>query len=230
MVAEFETRIKPRPTFGYEAPEEALNLMKLASRHVSGVVAITRAGYLLLSPAEVAARAAFEASVRAAWMLMPGDFFGQEARWLAHLLGEITYLDNQIEEGTKEMQIDMSPTVERRNSLASFHNKIVKLLVERGHPPKKGLPPIPAMLKEIGETKTYALYCLLCQTAHGGHYSTWIFRGNGVGAKKARGDFVTEEKWSIPLAMARFVFKGPGMIMCDRFGLDTSGLKRLIGS
>jgi hypothetical protein len=85
------------------------------------------------------------------------------------------------------------------------------------------------MLKEIGERKTYAIYSLLCQTAHGGHYSTWIFRGDGVGTLKTRGDFITEEKWSVPLAVARFVFKAPGLILFDRLGLDYSRLEKLIG-
>ena len=229
MVAEFEARIKPLPTFSYEAPEEALNLMKLASRHVTGVVALARAGFHLLSPAEVAARAAFEASVRAAWMLSPDDVFAQEARWATHLLGEITYLDKEIEEGTKVMGIDMTLTVKRRDGLADFCDSVSKLITERGHRPRRGLPPIPEMLKEIGERKTYAIYSLLCQTAHGSHYSTWIFRGNGVGIDKTRGDYVTEEKWNVPLSIARFVFTGPAMIAFNRFGLDTSGLNKLIG-
>ncbi|MFK4616727.1 hypothetical protein [Bradyrhizobium diazoefficiens] len=85
------------------------------------------------------------------------------------------------------------------------------------------------MLQDIGEPKSYQIYSLLCQTAHGGHYSTWIFRGYGVGALKTRGNFITEEKWSVPLAVAPFVFKGPALIFFRRFGLDYSRIEKLMG-
>lgn len=229
MVAEFEARTKPLPTFAYEAPEEALNLMKLACRHVSGVVALARANFDLLPSAEVAARAAYEASVKAAWLLAPGTHFEQEARWATQLQGEIDYLNKEIREGKEVMGIDMTNTEQRRDGLAEFHGQVSQLLAKAGHPPTKKVPNIPQMLEEIGERKTYQIYALLCQTAHGGHYSTWIFRGNGVGTKKTRGNFVTEQKWGIPLAIARFVFKGPGLIFFQRFGLDYSLMQKLIG-
>ncbi|MHC1947309.1 hypothetical protein IF803_23295 [Bradyrhizobium sp. UFLA06-06] len=148
MVAEFEALIGELPEFGYEAPEEALNLMKLAARHVTGVVALARAGFHLLPPAEVAARAAYEASVRSAWMLRPDDLFEQEARWAAHLRGEVAYLEKEIKEGTA-MGLDMADIEERRAGIADFCEGVSKLLEERGHPPKQGLPPIPGMLEEI---------------------------------------------------------------------------------
>ena len=85
MVAEFEAVTSKHQMSKFESHDEALNLMMLASRHVSGVVAIARAGYLLLPVAEVAARAAYEASVRAAWMVSPEDPFDREARWATHL-------------------------------------------------------------------------------------------------------------------------------------------------
>lgn len=90
------------------------------------------------------------------------------------------------------------------------------------------MPPIPEMLKEIGERKTYAIYALLCQTAHAGHYSTWIFRAGGVDKDKVRGEFITNARWNVPLAIARFAFKGPGLLTLERLGLDTSGLRALI--
>jgi hypothetical protein len=229
MVAEFDRLTADFRMSAFEANDEALNLMKLATRHVSGVVSIARAGYLLLPAAEVAARAAYEASVRVAWMLSPEDPFDREARWATHLLGEITYLEKEIQEG-EVMGIDTSSTQQRRDGLLEFCDAVSRLLVQRGHPPKRGLPPIPDMLKEIGERKTYPIYSLLCQTAHGGHYSTWIFRSGGVGTNKIRGDFVTDQKWGIPLAIARFAFKGPAMIVLKRLGIGASGLQKLVGS
>jgi hypothetical protein len=89
LVAEFKTRISFLPTFAYEAPEEALNLMRLVCTHVTGVVTLARADFNLLPSAEIAARAAYEASVRAAWMLTPSTHFEQEARWATHLRGRV---------------------------------------------------------------------------------------------------------------------------------------------
>lgn len=229
MVAEFEARTSDLPTFGYEAPEEALNLMKLASRHVIGVVTLARADFNLLPSAEVAARAAYEASVRAAWMLAPPTHFEQEARWATHLRGEVDYLEKEIRERKEVMGIDMTGTEQRRDAIGNFCESVSKLIEERGPPPARRLPRIPEMLQDIGERKTYQIYSLLCQTAHGGHYSTWMFRGNGVGALKTRGNFITEEKWSVPLAIARFVFKGPALIFFRRFGLDYSRIEKLMG-
>lgn len=226
MVAEFEASISGYKSSQYEAHEEALNLMKLAARHVSGVVGIARAGYGLLPSAEVASRAAYEASVRAAWMLAPEDPLERECRYLAHLAGEVTYLEKEAREA-KAMGIDPTPSEERRDRLRDFSEGVSKLLVARGYSPK-GMPPIPDMLKEIGERKTYAVYALLCQTAHGGHFSTWIFRAGGVGTEKVRGEFITDKKWDVPLAIARFAFKGPGLLTLERLGLETSGLRALI--
>ena len=228
MAAEFEAVTNKHKMSKFKSHDEALNLMMLAIRHVSGVVAIARASHLLLPAAEVAARAAYEASVRAAWMILPEDPFDREARWTTHLLGEVAYLDKEIIEG-KAMGINTSSSEERKRILSDIGEAISKELVGRGHPPKRGLPNIPQMLEEIDERKTYPLYSLLCQTAHGGHYATWIFRGVGVGTKKVRGDFVTDEKWKLPLAIARFPFKGPAMIVLKRFGFDTTKLQRIVG-
>jgi hypothetical protein len=229
MVTEFQVVTNKYQTSKFESHDEALNLMMLATRHVLGVVAIARAGYLLLPAAEVIARAAYEASVRAAWMVSPEDPFDREARWATHLLGEVIYLEKEILEG-KAMGIDMSSSEQRKGLLSDICDAISRELVERGHPPKRGLPPIPQMLKDIDERRTYPLYSLLCETAHGGHYSTWIFRGAGLGTEKIRGDFITDDKWKLPLAIARFAFKGPAMIVLNRLGFHTSGLQRLIGS
>ena len=229
LVEELETKTGTlRRPFNFESYEEALNLMALACRQVLGVVALARTGFHLLPPADVAARAAYEASVRAAWMLRPDDPMECEVRWLAHLLGEVNYLDKEIDEGTKEMGINMDEAESRRDGIARFHAGVSKQL-ERGYRLKKGLPPIPEMLIEIGERKTYAIYSLLCQTAHGGHYSTWIFRGTGVGTQKTHGEFITQEKWNVPLAISRFAFKGPAAIIFNRFRLDYSGLAKLLG-
>ncbi len=88
---------------------------------------------------------------------------------------------------------------------------------------------MPEMLKEIDEQNTYPIYSLLCQTSHGGHHSTWMFRGEGVGTEKKRGEFITDEMWAVPLAVSRFVFMKPGLLMLKHFALETARLQTLIG-
>lgn len=112
-------------------------------------------------------------------MLTPEDPLERECRCFAHLAGEVAYLEKEAREA-KAMGIDPTSSEERRDSLRDFSGGVSKLLVARGYSPK-GMPPIPDMLKEIGERNAYAIYALLCQTTHGGHYSTWIFRAGGVG-------------------------------------------------
>lgn len=119
MVAESEARTSALPTFGYEAPEAALNLMKVASKHVIGVT-LARTDFNLLPSAEVAARAAYEASVRAAWMLAPPTHFEREARCATHLRGEVDYLEKEIREGKEVMGIDMTGTEQRRDAIGNF--------------------------------------------------------------------------------------------------------------
>ncbi|WP_316162855.1 hypothetical protein [Bradyrhizobium sp. SZCCHNRI20481] len=227
MVKEFEGRTRAFQMSRYEADDEALNLMQLACRNVTGVITLARTSLKLLPPAEVAARAAYEASVKAAWMLAPADPYDREARWTTHLSGEVDFLDKQIREGT-DLGIDMTRARERRDVLDQFGNDVAQLLRQKGYA-TKGRSPIPQMLIDIGERRTYGLYSQLCETAHGGHSATWIFRSGGVGSKKVRGEFITDSKWDLPLAIARFVFKCPVLLLYERFGLDSDNLRRLIG-
>src|SRR5262245_45407378 len=76
-------------TFGaWEANVEALNLTYLVIRHVEAITELAQKDLVLIPTATLAARAAFEASVRTRWLLLPDDSFDREARYLAHLAGE----------------------------------------------------------------------------------------------------------------------------------------------
>jgi hypothetical protein len=86
----------------YESNSEASNLMDLTIRHVEGVIVLAQTDLVLLPPALVASRAAFEGSVRAAWLVQPIDPFERETRWLAHFAGEEDFMRRQIKEHGKE--------------------------------------------------------------------------------------------------------------------------------
>ena len=80
---------KTLPPLGrYESEIEAVNLFALAIRDIEGVVALAREDLVLLPPAMAAARAAFEAAVKGAWIVDVDDPFEREVRWLAHLKAE----------------------------------------------------------------------------------------------------------------------------------------------
>jgi hypothetical protein len=86
------TRRETLPPLGkYEAEVEAQNLFNLAIRDLEGVLALARADLVLLPPALAAARACFEAAVKAAWLIDADDPFDREARWLVHLASEERY-------------------------------------------------------------------------------------------------------------------------------------------
>jgi hypothetical protein len=62
----------------YEAPVEALKLFNMTIRNVEAVTTLARKDLVLLPPTQLAARAAFESSVRAAWLMSPADPFERE--------------------------------------------------------------------------------------------------------------------------------------------------------
>lgn len=82
-LASLEEAILSLPSSPYEADVEAVSLFTLVIRHVQGVLAMARSDFSLIPPANTSARAAFETSVRAAWMVNADDPFVREARWLA---------------------------------------------------------------------------------------------------------------------------------------------------
>jgi hypothetical protein len=73
------------PLGRYESQVEALNLFYLALRDIEGVVTLARADLVSIPPAIASARAGFEASVKAIWMVDADDPYECEGRWLAHL-------------------------------------------------------------------------------------------------------------------------------------------------
>jgi hypothetical protein len=96
----------------YEADIEAWLLFNLAIRHTEGVIALARHDLILLPPAQMAARAGFEAAVKAAWLVDADDPFDREARWLAHLSFQERYLSRSANELSEaEQNATVSPQV-----------------------------------------------------------------------------------------------------------------------
>lgn len=194
LVARFlEARHSINPLGRVEADIEALNLIYLMIRHVEGVACLSREDLALLPPALVASRAAFEAGVRALWLLQPLDPFDRDARYLAHLRTEESFRERRLRDATT------TPPPATAAALASIRS--FRTAVEAALPPHiKRIPQAPRfdrMLAAVGIPEFYDLYAFLSQTAHGTHIATHLFRKH-LGSAKVIGEFITPSAWSTP--------------------------------
>lgn len=212
----------------YEAPVEALNLFNLTIRNVEGVIALARTDLVLLPSAQLAARAAFESSVRAAWMVHPRDPFERETRWLAHLRTEEKHLRGLIREGTA-LGFDVTATQKQLHSITDVRQGVGSLLEARGFDTNVEVPHFRECLRSIGEERTYFVYMTFSQTTHATHSATWLYRSGGLGTKKILGEVVKAGDWDLPLAICRFAFKCPALILLKQLGADVSNLLAVVG-
>ncbi len=211
------TRRETLPSPKYEAEIEASNLFNLAIRNLEGVVALARRDLILLPPALVAARACFEAAVKAAWLVNADDPFDREARWLVHLASEERYLNriSRIADRSQRLKWDVANLRTKEKSIRNF-----RLAVEAKLPPHirrlERSPPFDAMLAELGSEALYLFYVKLSQTAHGEHAATWLYRAGGLGTENRSGEFITPGDWLIPLRVGFLSFTHPAQIFLGR--------------
>jgi Family of unknown function (DUF5677) len=187
-----------------------------------------RTDLVMLPPAEAAARAAFESSVRAAWLVQPRDPFEREGRWLAHLKDEEDYLHRQIKQ-VEPLGTETSPWKHRLSVVTQFREEISALLSARGYKAPFQVPNFRDMLRSLGAERTYLLYSTFSQTSHGTHSSTWLYRSHGLGTQKIEGEFVPPDRWNLPLNVCRFVFRTPATIVLTQLGGDATELRKVIG-
>jgi hypothetical protein len=226
MIAEF-IAVRNNLALGkYEAPVAALLLFNLTIRNVDGVITLARTDLVLLPPALIIARAAFEASVKAAWIMMPADPFERETHWLAHLKSEESYLEREIKEWNA-LGLDAQAQQHDLNSFKEFQDGVGALLKTRGYNTDMVVPNFRDCLRLLGEERTYGLYTLLCQTAHSTHYGTRHYR-SGLGTKQVIGEFVKPSDWGLPLGLCRFAFKTPAITILKQLGADVGKLVELI--
>jgi hypothetical protein len=180
----------------YEAHVEAVNPFNLTIRNVEGVIALARTDLVLLPPARLAARGAFESSVRSAWMVQPADPFEREARWIGHFKSEEKYLRGLIRERAA-LGVDATSTEERLQSVTRFRQDVASLLKARGYNKIDiEVPNFRECLRSIGEERAYLLYMTFSQIAHATHSATWLYRSGGLGIAKTDGEFVKADDWN----------------------------------
>jgi hypothetical protein len=184
----------------FEAEAETYTIMKLLIRHLESVCELARHDLVLLPSAVVLSRAAFEASVRARWMLRPVDPYEREVRWVLHLRSATEHC-SKLERSTYTPKDTAAAYGRRRQSYEKFDTDISKLLSERGHSIPKQAPNIWEMLKNIGDPHLYQFYILLSAYTHTNFEAGSLYRRN-LGCSKELGEFITSSDWRLPLEVA----------------------------
>jgi len=211
----FLTRRKSLPPLGrWEADIEANNLFNLAIRHIESIVELARRDLVLLPSANVLARAVFETSVKAAWMVQPDDPFQRELRWLAHLQEEVRMHDRLVSRGLRFGSVDLHPIKERGDQIREFQKHVVSKL-PTGYSELKGNPSVEEMLESVGQAQVYPCYIQLAAYVHGTHSATWLYRRN-LGNQKELGDYIEPEKWFLPLWTSWKCIQVLGQFFFDR--------------
>jgi len=211
-------RALPSALGKYESSVEAQNLFRLAIRNVEGVIQLAKSDLVLLPPAMAAARAAFEAAVKACWLVDPEDPYDREARYLVQLHSEERYLQ-RLAKRFDAAGISSSNLHVREGQIREFRLAVTAAL-PAGVRRLSGTPSFDEMLAAIGGGKIYAFYILLSQYGHGEHAATWLYRDGGLGTERKDGEFVKPEQWLIPLRTCLHTLGHPGRIFIARLGGD----------
>jgi hypothetical protein len=179
---------------------ETYTIMKLLIRHLESVCELARHDLVLLPSAVVLARAAFEASVRARWMLSPVDPYEREVRWVLHLRSATDHcgkLERHIHTPTETA----TAYGRQRQVYEKFDADISQLLSQRGYVLPKQAPNIWEMLKDIGDPHLYQYYIVLSAYTHTNFEAGSLYRKN-LGCGKELGEFITPSGWWLPLEVA----------------------------
>ena len=95
------TDLEPAHLGKYESEVETRHLLFLMVRNIEALLTLARTDLVLLPPACVLARAAFEIGLKAAWMVQPEDAYARELRWLVHLKEE----ERALEESGRKIRL-----------------------------------------------------------------------------------------------------------------------------
>jgi Family of unknown function (DUF5677) len=214
----------------YEAEIEAWILFNLAIRHIEGVIALARHDLILLPPALMAARAGFEAAIKAAWLVDADDPFDREARWLVHLASEERYLArsaNELSEAAqnvtvsrqlREVRLALAEKIRKEEASVRDFRLAVAEMLPRHVARLKGTPSFKDMLASVGGEELYPFYVQLSQSAHAEHHAGWLYRAGGLGTAKQIGEFLKPADWWLPLRVSFLSFAHPCRVFLTRLG------------
>ncbi len=173
----------------WEAEVESLNLILQLASYAKSARVLANESISLVPSVELIARASIEAGARAIWLLFPNETFEREARWLAHLRGDLDFR-KKIE---NKSNINMQSKI-----FENFYTGVLSKFPENIPVPKQ-VPNMYEMLAEIKAPEKYLMYCRYSQQIHSGHYATAYYR-KGLGSEKQFGEFISAEDWYLPLS------------------------------
>lgn len=216
VIRRFLTARMRAPVSGkYEADVEANLLLLLVIRHVEGVVTLARRDLVLLPPGWAAARAAFECSLTAAWLLQREEPFAREERWLAHLKnGERFY--RRVAKRLRTLGDDGNRAEEKAQAIQAFRREVEQAL-PAPYAPRQRFPTFDELVTELGVERTYLAYMVASQPIHGTHVATEQFRRN-LGNLKETGDFTKPSDWHGPLEICWYSLASGGSVLLARSG------------
>lgn len=208
------------PLSKWESEGEARNLFNLVIRDIESTLELAKTDLVLLPGANVLARAVFEISLKAAWMVAPDAPFQREARWLAHLQAEVRMHD-QIAQHIDRFGGNPKAFKVRAEPLRNLQMAVAKALPEGYSVPRRD-PTIEQMLEAVGQEQIYPVYRLLSGFVHGTHASTWLYRRN-LGTLREYGEFISTRDWYLPLWSNWKCLQILGQFVLERMGADKSG-------
>ncbi|WP_296578080.1 DUF5677 domain-containing protein [Phreatobacter sp.] len=158
----------------YESEVEALLLLLQGVRHIDAVIELSRSSPDYVPSAMVLARAALESVTLAAWLISPEDPFERECRYIAHLERDISARTRIAQrKGDEFIQQDRE-----NDAIKEFYESLKTALAEQGYVHIPRMPKIVVMISDVFGRDMAQHYIHASQYAHGGHYSTWLYRRN----------------------------------------------------
>ena len=174
-ISEYYRRF-PGPVGKFEAGVEASLLVTLIIRHTEGVTELARGDLVLIPAGMVLGRAAFEAAIRALWLLQPDDPHEREVRWLAHYRdGERFYTAQSVATS------DLTEAIQARDIAGRLRD--FRLGVERAfdslptpYAQLTRLPSLRDMVGSLSMPEAYMRYRTFSQYVHATYVASDLYR------------------------------------------------------
>ncbi len=202
----------------YESSTESMTLGWVIVRQVESIAILAKRDLVTIPAALVVSRSVLEMTARILWMLHPETHMQREARWLALLGGEASYLQ-RLGEFQSNWGHDSTSILESAISTSNF-KKAVEALLPDDVTRLKGLPDFRSLLKELGREPLYAYYMQLSQYTHGGTVASGFYRKDHGNAKQV-GEHIYPESWALPFAVAWYCTTELGKTLVSKLGNPT---------
>lgn len=196
----------------YEADREAVKMFLLASRSIEGVLTLARTDLVLLPPAILAARGAFETLLKAAWLVDCDDPMDRELRWVQHLRSEERAWSRTAGHLRKAGQ---DPTWASSNAdrTKAFREHVEKAF-PAGYVQLPGSPSVEEMIETLHEKRLYTMYTFMSQYMHGDRIASSLYDRM---TERSR-DAVRPDDWSIPLKVCWISLARASRLILSRIG------------